>query len=266
VLGFSKQAFFQWRASPVSQRDCDDAHLTNAAIDLHRDDPGFGYRFISDEIEAEAGLKASERRVWRLCSEQRLWSLHSQRRCLNRKAGPPVHGDLVLRDFTATMLNQLWLTDSPPPGTSGGGAPPSTGPTKASSTSAPSRSGSHQIVGYSIDSRMTARLWRRSGTQSLSENPPTRQCIRTEVRSIAVEEGRAPSEEQRPPRFHGPSRIFKRQCCDGVLFLLASEERIEYSPVEHPGGSAPRDNRLDREEVQPPPQTKSPRIIHPGRV
>jgi hypothetical protein len=111
VLGFSKQAFFKWRAAPVSQRDWDNAHLTNAAIDLHLDDPGSGYRFIADEIESEAGLKASERRAWRLRSKQGLWSLHSKKRGLNRKAGPPVHDDLVLRDFTATRLNELWLTD-----------------------------------------------------------------------------------------------------------------------------------------------------------
>ena len=111
VLGFSKQAFFRWRANPVSQRDWDNAHLTNAAVDLHRDDPAFGYRFIADEIEAEAGLAASERRVWRLCSEQKLWSVISKKRGLNRKAGPPVHDDFVLRDFTATRPDQLWLTD-----------------------------------------------------------------------------------------------------------------------------------------------------------
>lgn len=87
------------------------SHLTNAAIDPHRDDPAFGYRFISDEIEAEAGLTASERRVWRLCSEQRLWSAFSKKRGLNRKAGPPVHDDLVLRDFTAKRPDQVWLTD-----------------------------------------------------------------------------------------------------------------------------------------------------------
>lgn len=39
VLGFSKQAFYQWRAQPVSQRDWDDAHLINAAVDIHHDDP-----------------------------------------------------------------------------------------------------------------------------------------------------------------------------------------------------------------------------------
>ena len=42
VLGFSKQAFYQWRANPVTDRDWDDAHLINTAIDIHHDDPEFG--------------------------------------------------------------------------------------------------------------------------------------------------------------------------------------------------------------------------------
>ena len=58
VSNFSKQAFFKWRVNPVSRRDWDNAHLTNAAVDLHRDDPAFGYRFISDEIEAESATHA----------------------------------------------------------------------------------------------------------------------------------------------------------------------------------------------------------------
>jgi len=107
VMGFRQRAFFRSRADPVPQRDWDNAHLTNAVIDLHRDDPGFGYRFIA----GEAGLKASERRTWRLCSEQRLWSLHPKNRGLNKKAGPPVPDDLVLRDFTAIQLNQPWPSD-----------------------------------------------------------------------------------------------------------------------------------------------------------
>lgn len=39
ALGFSKQAFYQWKLNPVTQRDWDDAHLTNAAWDAHHDDP-----------------------------------------------------------------------------------------------------------------------------------------------------------------------------------------------------------------------------------
>jgi hypothetical protein len=35
----------------------------------------------------------------------------SKKRALNRKPGPPVHDDLVERDFTAEAPNKLWLTD-----------------------------------------------------------------------------------------------------------------------------------------------------------
>jgi putative transposase len=109
VLGFSKQAFYAWKRNPVSQRDWDDAHLANAALDVYHDDPAFGYRFIADEL-AEQGFSAGENRVARLCSEQRIWSVFAKKPGLNRTAGPPVHDDLVDRQFTATGPNLLWLT------------------------------------------------------------------------------------------------------------------------------------------------------------
>jgi len=68
LLGFSRQAFYSWKAHPVSERDLVDAYATNAALEVHREDPGFGYRFIADEL-ADAGHAVSERRVWRLCSQ-----------------------------------------------------------------------------------------------------------------------------------------------------------------------------------------------------
>lgn len=148
VLGFSKQSFYEWRANPVSQRDWDNAHLINAALDIHGDEPGFGYRFIADEIEAESGIAASERRVWRLCSEQKIWSSFSKKRGLSRKAGPPVHDDLVQREFTAEHPNQLWLTDITEHWTEEGKL----------YLCAIKDVWSNRIVGYSIDSRMTADL------------------------------------------------------------------------------------------------------------
>ena len=60
VLGFSKQAFYAWRQNPVSQRDWDDAHLINAALDIHADDPAFGYRFIADELPARGHHRRGE--------------------------------------------------------------------------------------------------------------------------------------------------------------------------------------------------------------
>jgi putative transposase len=35
----------------------------------------------------------------------------SKKRGLNHRPGPPVHDDLVERDFTAAARNELWLTD-----------------------------------------------------------------------------------------------------------------------------------------------------------
>jgi putative transposase len=147
VLGFSTQAFYVWKKNPISQRDWDDAHLTNAALDIHHDDPAFGYRFIADELPAH-GNTAGDNRGARLCSQQRIWSVFAKKRGLNRKPGPPVHDDLVERQFTAERPNQLWLTDI---------------------TEHPTAEGklylcaikdvhSNKIVGYSIDSRMKASL------------------------------------------------------------------------------------------------------------
>lgn len=147
VLGFSKQAFYQWKKAPVSARDWDDAHLINAAIDIHHDDPEFGYRFITDEL-AGHGLVASRNRVNRLCTQQRLFSVHSRKRGLARLPGPPVHDDLVAREFHAPAPNLLWLTDITEHPTSEGKL----------YLCAVKDACSRRIVGYSIDTRMTAQL------------------------------------------------------------------------------------------------------------
>jgi putative transposase len=147
VLGFSKQAYYKWERQPVSRRNWDEAHLINAALDIHADDPAFGYRFIADELAA-AGFSAGENRVARLCSQQQIWSVFARKRGLSRKAGPPVHDDLVKRQFTADGPDRLWLTDI------------SEHPTAEGKLylCAIKDVWSNRIVGYSMDSRMTAHL------------------------------------------------------------------------------------------------------------
>jgi putative transposase len=147
VLGFSKQAFYKWKKTQLTTRDWDDAHLINAALDIHRDDPAFGYRFISDEL-IDIGIKARERRVWRLYSQQRIWSVLAKKAGLRSKAGPPVHDDLVKRNFTASAVNELWLTDITEHQTDEGKL----------YLCAVKDVYSNRIVGYSIDTRMKASL------------------------------------------------------------------------------------------------------------
>ena len=112
MLGFSTQAFYKWQANPICDRDRDDAYLVNEIVDIHRDDPEFGYRFIADEL-GRAGHEVGENRVQRLCSEHRIWSTTTKkgRRTSAKVPGPAVHDDLVNRDFTAAAPNVTWLTD-----------------------------------------------------------------------------------------------------------------------------------------------------------
>ncbi len=161
VLGFSTQGFYTWKKCPVTQRDWDNAHLINAAYDIHADDPAFGYRFIADELPGR-GIIAGENRVARLCSQQRIWSVFAKKRGLNRKSGPPIHDDLVARKFTARKPNQLWLTDITEHWTDTGKL----------YLCAIKDVHSNKIVGYSIDSRMKASLAVRALTNAVALREP----------------------------------------------------------------------------------------------
>jgi transposase InsO family protein len=111
VLGFTPQAFYKWKANPVSTRDWNDAHLVDAAKSVHADDPGFGYRFIADALDDEHGITASENRVARLCSVHGIFAELAKGKGRHKKPGPAVHDDLVRRRFRAEEPNALWLTD-----------------------------------------------------------------------------------------------------------------------------------------------------------
>lgn len=146
VLKLTTQGYYKWLKQPVSQRDWDDAHLINAALDIHRDDPEFGYRFITDHL-GERGWSASENRVQRLCAVQKIYS-QTRKRGRHQVSAPPVRDDLVERQFRSSGPDLVWLTDI---------------------TEHPTRTGklyacvvkdtfSNRIVGYAMSNRMTSRL------------------------------------------------------------------------------------------------------------
>lgn len=147
VLGFTEQAYYKWLKQPISAREVEEAHLIGVLRELHEDDPEGGYRVLSDDI-AELGYQLSERRVWRLCHVAGIRSTITTRKRRYKKAGPPVHDDLVNRDFTADGPNQLWLTDITEHWTAEGKL----------YLCAIKDVWANKIVGYSIDSRMKARL------------------------------------------------------------------------------------------------------------
>jgi putative transposase len=110
VLKLARQPYYRWRANAVTDAERVEAYRANALFDAHNDDPEFGYRFLAQEART-AGEPMAERTAWRICSQHQLWSVFGKKRGKNGKVGPPVHDDLVERDFTADHPNRLWLAD-----------------------------------------------------------------------------------------------------------------------------------------------------------
>jgi transposase InsO family protein len=148
VLKIARQPYYRWVANPVTASELTAGYRANALFDAHRDDPEFGYRFLVDEAR-DAGEAMAERTAWKLCSQLGWWSAFGKKRGRNGKTpGPPVHDDLVERDFTAPAPNRLWLSDITEHWTGEGKL----------YLCAVKDVYSNRIVGYSIDSRMKSSL------------------------------------------------------------------------------------------------------------
>jgi hypothetical protein len=112
VLKLSRQPYYRWLADPITPSEVVEAYRANALFDAHKDDPEFGHRLLADEAR-DAGEEMADRTAWRITASNGWWSAFGKKkgRGKGKKPGPPVHDDLVGRDFTAEEPNQLWLTD-----------------------------------------------------------------------------------------------------------------------------------------------------------
>lgn len=148
VLKIARQPYYRWLRQPVGVRELDEAYLANTIHDAHLDDPEFGYRFLADETRDE-GHQVCDRTVWRICRDNRWWSVFGKKKSSkSSKPGAPAHDDLVHWVFAAEQPNELWLTDITEHRTNEGKL----------YLCAIKDVFSNRIVGYSIDSRMKARL------------------------------------------------------------------------------------------------------------
>ena len=157
VLKLSRAPYYRWLKQPVSDTEWREAYRANALYDAHKDDPQFGYRLLADEAE-DAGQDMCDRTAWKICSENQWWSTLGKKKGRNgKKPGPLVHDDLcayedkhgvIRHQFTATGPNELWLTDISEHWTKEGKL----------YLCAIKDAFSNRVVGYSIESRMTASL------------------------------------------------------------------------------------------------------------
>ena len=168
VLKLASQPYYRWLAHPVTTSELVEAYRANALFDAHRDDPEFGHRLLADEAR-QVGEPMADRTAWRICADNDWWSTFGKRKARGKgkQPGPPVHDDLVGRDFTAVGPNELWLTDI---------TEHKTGEGKLY-LCAIKDVFANRIVGYSVDTRMKSRLAVRALENAVARRDDVAGCI-----------------------------------------------------------------------------------------
>ena len=258
VLGFSKQAFYAWRRNPVTASRLDDAHLINAALDIHHDDPAFGYRFIADELPARgvtAGREPGRPAVLPAADlvgvrqEARADTASPARRCMttwSSGSSPP------------SRPNQLWLTDITEHRTAEGKL--------------------YLCAIKDVYSEPDRRLLHRLTHEGVLAVSALRNAI-----ALRGHPAGTVVHSDRGSQFR--SKAFVRTLANNGLvgsmgrvgacgdnaamesfFALLQRNVLDRQTLDHPRRTAPGDRRLDRTDLPPQAPATRPRPAHPHRI
>nr|WP_290580250.1 hypothetical protein [Aeromicrobium sp.] len=67
VLGLCRQQYYRWRANPITDSEWDNAHLSNAILAAHDEDPQYGSESFAHSMSAVSMPMVSSRaaKFWR---------------------------------------------------------------------------------------------------------------------------------------------------------------------------------------------------------
>jgi len=113
VMKVSTSGFYAWLAQPCSDRDWDDAVLTNTIVDIHvTSRRSYGSPRVHAELRLGLGTRCSRKRVERLMRQAGVAGIHRRRgRGCTRRDGSEPSDDLVSRQFDPMEPDRLWVMD-----------------------------------------------------------------------------------------------------------------------------------------------------------
>jgi putative transposase len=114
VMKVSTSAFYAWRVHPVSDRDLDDAILTNTIVDIHRmSRRSYGSPRVHAELRLGEEIRCSRKRVERLMGQAGVAGIHRRKYhgCTRRDPAASPSEDLVNRQFAVDGPDRLWVMD-----------------------------------------------------------------------------------------------------------------------------------------------------------
>ena len=114
VMKVSTSGFYAWRAQPCSDRDWDDAILTNTIVDIHAASRrSYGSPRVHAELRLGQDTFCSRKRIERLMAQAGIEGIYRRKGhgCTRRDPGAEPSEDLVGRAFDPTEPDRLWVMD-----------------------------------------------------------------------------------------------------------------------------------------------------------
>jgi putative transposase len=114
AMGVSTSGFYAWQSNPVSDRDWNDANLTNTMFDIHRmSRRSYGSPRVHAELVLGQGQHCSRKRVARLMVQAGIVGIRRRkfRGCTKRDPDATPAEDLVKRDFNPSEPDRRWVMD-----------------------------------------------------------------------------------------------------------------------------------------------------------
>jgi len=111
LVDVARSTYYEWRSRPPSQRDLDDAVLTDEIVDIHQTSQRtYGAPRVHGQLRHK-GWRVSRKRVARLMATNDLVGVHGRRRWRRGKPNTAPAPDLLQGDFTAEAPDRRWVAD-----------------------------------------------------------------------------------------------------------------------------------------------------------
>lgn len=113
ILDLNRSSYYKWLHRSKSAREIENEDLLHKLGYLYAEFNGiYGYRRLTDEINARYETSYNYKRVYRLTQLVGLKAVIRRKRPHYQRSTPEVTAENILnRDFTAEKLNEKWLTD-----------------------------------------------------------------------------------------------------------------------------------------------------------
>lgn len=113
LLDLNRSSYYKWLRRKKSARERENEELLHQMGHVYAEVHGiYGYRRLTDELNARLGTRYNHKRIYRLTRLVGLKAVIRRKRPQYQRSTPEVTAENLLnRDFTAEKLNEKWLTD-----------------------------------------------------------------------------------------------------------------------------------------------------------